>query len=97
MMAIWGSVEVFQLIQLNLTLNETAIIGIQTYINGQSTTAADQAMDQTLEQANLNPANVSMVWSTRSSPVMLTVTAMLMLPIIGNTQVTATQQSYASS
>ncbi len=96
MMVIWGSVAVFQVMEVNLALNDAAVVGVQAEMDGASSGAVEEDIDTALQQARINPRVVSIQLQSGSSLTDVHLSTSLLLPVIGAVTISATQQSYAT-
>ena len=96
MMVIWGSVAVFQVMEVNLALNDAAVVGVQAEMDGASSGAVEKDIDTALQQAGINPRVVSIQLQSGSSLTDVHLSTSLQLPVVGAVTISATQQSYAT-
>lgn len=97
LMVIWGSIAVFQVIQVDLALNNAAIIGIQAAFNGASANSVQTSVDSALEQSGISPGLVTADLVTNPSEEILHLSTAVTVPIVGPVTINATQLDYAAS
>lgn len=96
MLVVWGSIAVFQVIDVNLALNNAAIVGLDAEMSGMTGAIVQNDIDQALRQAHLNPSSVSIQVTDQPTETFLRLSTTLTFPVLGATTVSATQADYAS-
>lgn len=96
MLVVWGSIAVFQVIDVNLALNNAAIVGLDAEMSGMTAAIVQDDINQALRQARINPSSVSIQITGQPTETFLRLSTTLTLPVLGATTVSAAQADYAS-
>ncbi len=97
MMAVWGSLAVYQAIAVHLALSDAAGVGVEALSYAVSEQQVVQAVDQALLQDHLNPSTVTCTIVRYRQETTVGLRASVVLPILGSTTIQAKESSYGAS
>ena len=97
MIAIWGSLAVYQVVAMHLALTDAATVGIEAWSAGNTEQQVVQAVDVALSQDHLSPSTVTCTIVQNGQETTVGLTSALTVPILGSLTIQAKESSYGAS